>query len=202
MLKAILFDMDGTITRPNIDWKDLRARVGVPEGVPIMAHIDSLPRAEAETAEGVVREVEYEAARTAEASPGVCELFEYLDQQPLDLVLVTNNHRRAMHHIVDKLGLNFRFMLSREDATLKPAPDLMILALGKLGLDPSEVVCVGDGHYDASASAAAGIRYIHLSPDRSAPVEGPTIGSLGELLQYLEPGVGDDLPQPRHLPSS
>ena len=49
MLKAILFDMDGTITRPNIDWKDLRARVGVPEGVPIMAHIDSLPRAEAET---------------------------------------------------------------------------------------------------------------------------------------------------------
>ena len=194
MLKAILFDMDGTITRPSIDWKDLRLRVGVPEGVPIIAHIDSLPRAAAEAAEAVVREVEYEAAVAAQANPGLCELFEYLDRQPLDLVLVTNNHRRAMHHIVDKLGLNFRFVLSREDATLKPAPDLMILALGKLGLRPYEVVCVGDGHYDRTASAAAGIRYIHLSHDRSAPVEGPTIYELGELLQHLEENAGDDSP--------
>ena len=69
MLKAIFFDMDGTITRPHIDWKELRVRVGVPVGVPIMAHIEELPAAERDRAEAILLDIEYEAAEKAESTP-------------------------------------------------------------------------------------------------------------------------------------
>ena len=83
MLKAILFDMDGTITRPHIDFRALRARVGVPEGCGIVAYIESLPEPEAVAAEAIVREVEMEAAQQAVANHGVGELFARLYEMPL-----------------------------------------------------------------------------------------------------------------------
>ena len=185
MLKAVIFDMDGTVTRPCIDWQALRARVGVPDGVPIVAHIEALPADEGERAEAMLRDVEYEAAERAESNPGVAELFDCLARQPLDLVLVTNNHRRAMRRVVEKLDLRFRLMLSREDAPMKPAPDLLLLALDRLQLESCEAVFVGDGHYDRAASAAARIPYIHLAHDPDGPSDGPTIHHLGELPDHL-----------------
>jgi len=198
MLKAIIFDMDGTITRPHIDWKSLRSRVGVPEGHTIMAHIESLEPTEAQRAEDVVREVELDAAHHAALNPGVEELLEWLYTHPVQLALVTNNHREAMEHVVHTFGLRFHLLLSREDALLKPAPDLLQLAIHRFGVATSEVCCVGDGRYDRMASQAAGIRYIHLAHDPHEPPEGPTIHSLPELWPHL--GL-DDTPQQRDAPN-
>ena len=54
-IRALFFDMDGTLTVPNIDWKELRARVGVAEGVGIMEHIYALSGVEARRADLIVR---------------------------------------------------------------------------------------------------------------------------------------------------
>jgi HAD superfamily hydrolase (TIGR01509 family) len=189
MLRAILFDMDGTITRPHIDWPALRGRVGVPEGTPIMEYIDGLPEPERARANGVVEEVEMEAADSAVLNPGVHELLGRLRSRPLRLALITNNHRRAMLTVVDKFGLAFDLLLCREDALLKPAPDLLLLALDRLQVRAGEACSVGDGRYDRDASQAAGIRYVHLAHDRQTPVAGPTVHSLDELWEHLQ-GVG------------
>ncbi|MEE2657692.1 MAG: HAD family phosphatase [Candidatus Latescibacterota bacterium] len=186
-IKAVIFDMDGTLTLPHIDWKVLRSRIGVPDGSGIIDHIVSLPSDEARAAETIVREVEMEAAKAAVPNPGTNELFERLYRLPLKLALVTNNHDEAMRLIIHTLGLRFDVSLSREDATLKPAPDLMLLALDRLELTADEVVSVGDGRYDRIASGAAGIRFIHFSHDRNLGVEseGDTIYEIGELCQLL-----------------
>ncbi len=68
---------------------------------------------------------------------------------------------------------------------LKPAPDLFLLALERLGMGVDDVVCLGDGRYDRMACAAAGIRYVHLSHDPDETEEGPTITELGQLLGVL-----------------
>ena len=185
MLKAIFFDMDGTITRPHIDWPSLRQRVGVPEGIPIMAHIESLAKPERGKAEAIVEEVEFEAAEQAALNPGAAELIRALRAHPLQLVLITNNHRRAMRHVVDKFGLEFDLLLSREDAPLKPAPDLLLLALEKFALRPEETCFVGDGRYDRMASQAAGIRYIHLAHDGQPAEDELTLNALDELWNFL-----------------
>ena len=186
MIEAILFDMDGTVTEPNIDWRALRDQLGVPQGTAIMDHISSLPADERESAEVRLRQAEFAAARKATPTPGVIELTIRLRARGIRLGLVTNNHREAMEHVVEKIGLCFDLMLSREDGTLKPAPDLLLMALRELGLSPAQVRFVGDGHYDCAASAAAGVEYIHLSHESNQPVDGPTIHSLDELWDYLE----------------
>jgi HAD superfamily hydrolase (TIGR01549 family) len=185
-IKALLFDMDGTLTVPNIDWKILRTRVGVPEGVGIMEHIYTLSKQEAQRADNIVREIEMASVQKAIANQGLAELFANLAQKPWKLALVTNNHRQAMELVVATFNLHFDLLLSREDAQLKPAPDLLQLALEHFDLAATEAVFVGDGRYDRDASAAAGVRYIHLEHDHDRPVSGEVIYGLSELLDQLD----------------
>lgn len=186
MIEAILFDMDGTITRPHIDWKTLRQRVGAPEGKPIMEYVDSLPTPKQERGHAIIEEIEMEAAEQAVLNPGAAELLRELRAYSLRLGLITNNNRSAMRKVVQKFDLDFDLLLSREDAPLKPAPDLLLLALDTFQLEPAQACFVGDGHYDRMASEAAGIPYIQLMHERQMPVQEPVIYALRELWDYLE----------------
>ena len=185
MFKALFFDMDGTITCPQIDWEDLRARIDVPQGMPIINYIDSLPSPRREQAHAILEAAEREAANQATLNPGAAELFRDLRLHPLKLALITNNNRRAMTTVVERFNLHFDLLLSREDALLKPAPDLIFLALDKFGLAPQEACFIGDGLYDRMASRDAGVYYIHLSHDPGEPVNGPTIHALTELRPHI-----------------
>jgi HAD superfamily hydrolase (TIGR01509 family) len=185
MPKAVFFDMDGTITHPNLDFKALRRSVGVPDGVSIMGHIESLGAAAKQQAAEILAREEFAAAEQSELNPGVHELLDGLGRHGVRRALITNNHRRAMRLIVDRYGLSFELLLSREDAPVKPAPDLLQKALQVMGLDPCEACFVGDGRFDQMASDAAGVRYIHLSPDGS-PLDGaPVITHLGRLWSQI-----------------
>ncbi|MBT4610254.1 MAG: HAD family hydrolase [Gemmatimonadetes bacterium] len=185
-LKAILFDMDGTLTVPWIDWTELRTAIGATDGLGIIEFIGTLPPDSQEKAEATVREFEMDAARQAPANPGLDAMFEQLDQLSLKRALITNNHRAAMLHVVERYGLSFDLCLSREDALLKPAPDLLLLALEHFCISPEEAVFVGDGRYDRVASAAAGVRYVHLSHDRTIPEQEETFYHLAQLLDLLD----------------
>lgn len=184
-IKAVLFDMDGTLTVPNIDWKELRARVGVAEGVGIMEHIYALSGVEARRADLIVRETEMTSVCDAVANQGLGQLFDQLENKPWKRALITNNHREAMERVVSTFDLRFDLLMSREDAPLKPAPDLLLLALERFEISPEEAVFIGDGRYDREASAAAGVRYIHLENDRSKAPEGEVIYGLEELISRL-----------------
>jgi HAD superfamily hydrolase (TIGR01509 family) len=197
MLKAVFFDMDGTITEPNLDFKALRRSVGVPDGMSIMGHIESLSVEERQRAEAVLEEAEYDATVQAGLNPGASMVLSGLRQLGIRLVLITNNHRRAMHHVLDRFRLHFDLALSREDGPVKPAPDLLHRALGALSLGPHSVCFVGDGRYDQLASEAAGIRYIHLSHD-GAEVDGATIIPS---LDALWPAIGLEPPTLRTQPA-
>jgi HAD superfamily hydrolase (TIGR01509 family) len=185
-IKAILFDMDGTLTVPNIDWKKLRARVGVAQGLGIMEHIYALSDEQARRADLIVREIEMNSVRDAVANDGLAQLFVELQHKPWKLALITNNHREAMQHVVSTFDLRFDLLLSREDAPLKPAPDLLWLALERFAITAEEAVFIGDGRYDRQACAAAGVRYIHLEQDDSRIAEGEVIYGLDELIGRLD----------------
>ncbi len=186
MLKAVLFDMDGTITQPHINWASLRQRLQVPAGVPIMEYIESLSSPPREQANALLEAVEMEAAVAAVLNPGAAELLDQLRRDGLRLALITNNHRRAMQVVVEKFGLRFDLLLCREDAPLKPAPDLLFLALDHFGCTAAEACFVGDGRYDRMASEAAGVCYIHLAHEGGERVEGLAVPSLEVLPVCLQ----------------
>ena len=49
----MIFDLDGTLTEPVLDFDAIRAEIGLPEGVPILEHLDVLDGAGRARAEAV-----------------------------------------------------------------------------------------------------------------------------------------------------
>jgi phosphoglycolate phosphatase/AHBA synthesis associated protein len=70
-------------------------------------------------------------------------------------------------------------------ARSKPAPDLVLYALEKLGAAATEALRVGDSRYDEGAAGAAGVRFVGLGLDGDARIE-----QLSELLAHLTAPAG------------
>ena len=185
MVKAVILDMDGTLTQPIIDWQRLRKRIGAPPESTIMDHIAGLPQAEAARAEAILLETEREGTEQAPLNEGVHELFDALDQKGIPRAIVTNNHRAAMQTVIDRHQLRLDAAFSRDDGLLKPAPDLIFMALDALDCDPTHAIALGDGRYDIAACGAAGVECVYLTHGNPTIDHEPAVASLTEFIQYL-----------------
>jgi len=162
MVRCVIFDMDGTLTRPYIDWRRLRRDLGVPDGMTIMEYISSLGGRDRERALSILEDREYEAALNSELNEGLLELLGHLRGLGIKLVVVTNNSRRSAERILEKHGLSFDLVLTREDGQVKPSGHLISKALELTGVRGDEAVVIGDGRYDLEAAGRAGVRAILL----------------------------------------
>ena len=70
-LRGVVFDMDGTLTKPNLDFREMYSRCNVDMSEDILAAIDRKPPAEGAAAQAVVDEMEEEGRRTLQLMPGV-----------------------------------------------------------------------------------------------------------------------------------
>ncbi len=186
MIHGVIFDMDGTITKPCIDWPTLRKRIGVPLGQTIIDHIASLDPPDDQRAEGILLEVEMDAVNRSELNPGAPQLLEYLREREIKTALVTNNHQKAMQFVLKKHGLRFGTTISRDDGPIKPSADLIRKALTALLLSPSEVLSIGDGQYDLEASKNAGVPFLYVTHDRPSFDHSPAVPSLIEALSWIK----------------
>jgi HAD superfamily hydrolase (TIGR01509 family) len=183
-VKAVLYDMDGTITRPNINWPKLKAAMGVPDGVFILEFLDTLPPAERRRREKILIDTEREAAVGAELNPGVREMLDRLHAMGVTQWLVTNNSARSARTVIKRLKLKFDLVLTRADGPAKPRGDLLRLAVRRLGVTVDEAVYVGAGRMDIEAARDAGMRFVLLASSPDAPAWKETIAGFDEL-----PGV-------------
>jgi HAD superfamily hydrolase (TIGR01549 family) len=186
MINAIIFDMDGTITKPRIDWKTLRERIGAPPDRTIIDHIASLEATAAERASRILMETEMEACLHSELNDGVCEMLVYLREQRIRTALVTNNHSEAVQVVLKRHGLVFDVVLSRKDGAIKPSVDLIQKALSILSLRSDEVLSIGDGRYDLEASQEAGIPFLYVTNGRPSLDYRPAVPSLIEALAWVK----------------
>lgn len=186
MLKGVIFDMDGTITVPYIDWKTLRKKIGATPGQTLLEYIDCLPPDRSVWANDELLRAEMEAAQNADANDGIIDLVDHLRSKGMRLAVVTNNHREAMQTVLKRYGLRFDITLSREDGEIKPSGDLIEKALDGLGLSADEAIFIGDGRYDIEASLRVGIRCIYLTNGAPSLDHTPAIETLKEVLGLIE----------------
>ena len=73
--RAVIFDMDGTLTEPILDFDAMRAEIGLPDGVPILGHLDGLTAAERAHAEEVLLRHERAAIAQATLADGCADLL-------------------------------------------------------------------------------------------------------------------------------
>jgi len=183
--RAIILDMDGTITQPVIDWKKLRDEIGSPQDRTIMQHTRSLSGDERERAESILLKTEMDGTKNVPLNKGFTQLHTEIRARGLKTALVTNNHGAAMRNVLATHDLSFDIALSRDDGELKPAPDLITLALEHLECGADEALGVGDSHLDIAACGAAGVTCIYLTHGSPQFDHSPSAPDLSAVIPML-----------------
>ncbi len=97
--------------------------------------------------------------------PGAHEIVSRLFEAGYKLAIATTKYRIHTNGIVSKFdwGKYFSAVASGDEVkNVKPAPDIINLALEKLAVEPATAVMVGDTVNDIIAAHAAGIKVIGL----------------------------------------
>lgn len=104
-----------------------------------------------------------ENGRSAALYPQVVEGLQAMRAKGLRLACVTNKPQRWAEHLLARTGLAPCFELTVGGDVLhtrKPDPAPLLHVGERFGLQPSEIVVVGDSTNDAQAARAAGMRVI------------------------------------------
>lgn len=178
-VRALLFDFDGTLVRPSIDFAEMQRRVLVlTAGLGVdRAPLEHLPVLEiivhaqaalgsgsedaqrfAAQAEALVLQIEMEAADRTGAYAGVPEMLAELKARGYGVGIVTRNCRAAVERILAREPLLHDVLLTRDDVThVKPDPRHLLSALSALGASPDEALMCGDHAMDVFAGHQIGL---------------------------------------------
>jgi len=162
-VKAVLFDFDGTLTKPGaLDFKAVKQSIACPPDQAILEFIGSL-RDDARQAEAhaVLNAMELEAARRSLPNGGVRRLLRFLRDRRLPIGIITRNRRAsvetALTRFTDVTIEDFDVVITRDDPVRpKPHPDGVLLAAERLQIEPETILVVGDFHFDMDAGRRAG----------------------------------------------
>ena len=174
-IRAILFDFDGTLTRPgSLDFQQLREELASPAGAPILEYIQGLPPDRRRHCLSVLDRFEMEGAVRSRPNHGAEELIRELRARRLPLAVVSRNSRAAVLRALENFPSigpsDFDVIISRDDdVPPKPHPDGIRLAAGKMGVSAAETLVVGDFHFDIDAGRRAGSPTVFLTNGRMDP---------------------------------
>jgi len=185
-VKAVVLDLDGTITNFNLDFMGARRQAleeldrmnlrtpDMNDQVSLYVLLQRLrERLDGDTFAKVrerfyslLEKMELKAARQVTLYPGVLETLRKLRGRPLRIGLVTNNGRSGTGLTLRRYDLNsfFDAIVTRDDCEeMKPAPTPILLVLEKLQAKPEEAIFVGDGIMDIMAAKAAGVSSVAVA---------------------------------------
>lgn len=127
--------------------------------------------------------------------PNVKETLEALKAKGFTLVVITNKPTKLVEPVLSSFGIYHLFSETLGGQSLpriKPFPDPMLFICEKFGIQPSELLFVGDSENDVLASQAAGCDVAGLTYgyNYNVPIEQshPTfvISDFAEVLNIIE----------------
>jgi HAD superfamily hydrolase (TIGR01509 family) len=180
--RAVLFDMDGTLTRPLLDFPRIKAEMGIGDR-PILEALAEMDRGTRAAAEVVLLRHEEAAALDSTLNEGCRDVLGWLGQRMIRTALITRNSRASVVTVVRRHGLPIDLTIAREDAPPKPDPMPLLLACQRLAVEPGDAWMVGDGQYDVEAGLAAGVRTVWVSHGRSRAFQAAPWRSVADLCQ-------------------
>ncbi|MEN8689774.1 MAG: HAD-IA family hydrolase [Desulfobacterales bacterium] len=207
-IHAVLFDFDGTLTRPeSLDLNVIKRRIGCPADSYLLEYIETLPSAdERQKALEAVDQFELAAAAEAKPNDGAEELVGYLHTVGVRVGIVTrNSHQsvlRALHNFKRIDVADFDIIVSRDEpVNPKPSGDGIHLAARRLNVAVAEVLMVGDYAIDIEAGIRAGAITVLL--DNHLPKAGQDVPSdftvehladIQKIVRHGRPLPGGKLP--------
>ncbi len=178
-IEAVLFDLDGTLSAFNLDYKALRGevrefllRAGVPASVlkanesmfemlakaEIYFKNSKAPQAFEDTRAqclAIAEKYEMEAAALTSLQPGAVETLKELKQIEMKVGLCTISSETAVNYILQrfKIAEYFKAVISRDEVQhVKPDMEQCELALKILDAKPASTIIVGDSVADMQSA--------------------------------------------------
>jgi HAD superfamily hydrolase (TIGR01509 family) len=187
-IKGVIFDLDGTVVENSYDWPRIKGELDA-GATPILTYLDSLEEPERTRKWAVLETHEAEQTEAAVLREGVRGLLELLRGQGIAAALVTNNSRKNADFLLNKFGLVFDCVITRESGLWKPSGAPFLEVLERLGLEPGDCCVVGDTRFDVLAAIDAGIGAIFLlsgEPEKFAGFPVEVFPDMDFLRSYLE----------------
>lgn len=195
-MAALIFDFDGTLadTQRGIlataqevlrrmgyapaDEQALAATIGLPLKENFTRGA-GLSEEEADRAVAIYRDIfEKVAIPVITCFPGVEEVLSTLAERGVPMAVASSRGQHSLKGLMQHLGLDRYIPLAHvfgveTAARHKPAPDMVYVIMGKLGVKPEETLVVGDTTFDIEMGKAAGcytcgVSYGNQSADQLA----------------------------------
>jgi len=201
MVRGVIFDLDGTLTRPIIDFKAIREAMGLSPHRPVLEQLEDLPAPVRREKEDILLAYEARAAAASELNDGVRGLVDALGRRGLAMAVSTRNTASTARAVLSRHGLPPGPLRSREDLPYKPSPAQVLSLASEMAIEPSHLVVVGDYAFDTQAALAAGAWAVFLTNGRRPRV--PTryhykIDAMGEFLAVIDAIEGTGIPAAAH----
>jgi len=215
MIKAVLFDLDGTLANTAPDLRNALNRQRIARGLSPLP-LETIRTEASAGARGLLGlgfnikpgDAGYDLMRAefldfyeerlchdTSLFPGVVELLEELDLRGLPWGIVTNKPARFTIPLLQLLGLSNRpacVVSGGDTPRSKPYPDPLLKASGVISIDPAECIYLGDDMRDVQASVAAGMEPVIAKYGYLGSISPPEcwgakylIDRPEELLSYL-----------------
>ncbi len=189
--QAVIFDMDGTLTLPTIDFDRLRAEIGIESGT-ILEALESMTPDQRSRADGIIEEHERVAARDSELQDGVHDVLDFLRAGGIRIAIATRNSKPSVRTVLDKHRLHVDHIHTREDGAVKPSPRPVLDICEHFQIAPESSWMIGDYVYDIQSGNAAGATTVLFAADAAIPEAAEqadhVISNLRELITILNNG--------------
>ena len=167
-IKAVIFDLDGTITEPFFDFDAIRGEMGLAKDAgPVLESMEKMGPQQRRRAEEILHYHEQRAVIESTLNSGTRRTLLALRKAGVYIGILTRNRRSNALAIAKKHRLKFDAIVDREDGPVKPDAFGVLRICEQFGVEPVETLVVGDYLFDLLSARAAGAVAVLLAPHRS-----------------------------------
>jgi HAD superfamily hydrolase (TIGR01509 family) len=190
-IKAVIFDLDGTITQPFFDFDAIRLEMGYPKNAgPILELMEKMTAGQRQAAERILQAHEEKAVVESTLNPGAKETLEELRRRKILIGILTRNKKENAFAVAQKHGLKFDAVVGREEGPVKPDAFGVLYLCEKFRIKPQESLVVGDYLFDLLCARSAGAVPVllknHHKADEFAHHADFVIENIADLLKIID----------------
>jgi HAD superfamily hydrolase (TIGR01509 family) len=190
-IKAVIFDLDGTITQPYFDFDAIREEMGLGRNSgPVLESMQKMTPQERQRAEEIIHLHESRAVTESRLNHGAKETLAILRKTGIHIGILTRNKRSNAQAIARKHGLKFDSIVDRDDGPVKPDAFGVLRICEQFDVKPQETMLVGDYLFDIlSAKAAGAVAVLLANHDRAGEFAEKAdfiIENIGQILEIIK----------------